>query len=84
LALEAFDNYSFVHIQKDQKHIIGSSLKALEQKLPEHQFLRIHRSFIINLQAIESIEDDVVRIGKFNIPVGKTYKEEFMKRIQLL
>ena len=84
LALEAYDNYSFAHLKKAQKHIIGSSLKALDQKLTDHQFLRIHRSFIVNLQAIESIEDDIVKIGTLNIPVGKTYKEEFMKRIQLL
>ena len=82
-ALEAYDNYSFVHTG-DQKHIIGSTLKELEQKLANHQFVRIHRSFIVNLKAVEGIEDDVVFVKGLKIPIGKTYKEEFMKRIQLL
>ncbi|MBR9923087.1 MAG: response regulator transcription factor [Bacteroidetes bacterium] len=82
--LEAYDNYSFAHIGKGDKHIIGSTLKTLEQKLADHQFVRIHRSYIVNLKAVESIEDDIVSIGSMHIPIGKTYKEEFMKRIQLL
>ncbi|MCB0707580.1 MAG: LytTR family transcriptional regulator DNA-binding domain-containing protein [Saprospiraceae bacterium] len=83
-ALEAYDNYSFAHTKTGQKHIVGSTLKALELKLNEYQFVRIHRSFIVNLKAIESIEDDIVMIRDLKIPIGKTYKEEFMKRIQLL
>ena len=82
-ALEAYDNYSFVH-SGDQKYIIGSTLKELEQKLSEHQFVRIHRSFVVNLKAVESIEEDIVTVRDLKIPIGKTYKEEFMKRIQLL
>ena len=81
--IEAYDNYSFVHTG-DQKHIIGSTLKTLEQKLSNHPFVRIHRSYIVNLQQIERIEDDIVIIGSFKIPIGKTYKEEFMNRISLL
>lgn len=84
MALEAYDNYSFVHTSDKQKHIIGSTLKALEEKLADRQFIRIHRSYMINLQGIEKIEDDIVFIQDFKIPIGKTYREEFMKRIQLL
>ena len=46
--------------------------------------MRIHRSFMVNLKAVEGIEDDVVFVKGLKIPIGKTYKEEFMKRIQLL
>jgi DNA-binding LytR/AlgR family response regulator len=81
--LEAFDNYAFLHTA-DQKHIISSSLKDLERKLIDQPFVRIHRSYMVNLGAIERIEEDIVVIRDFRIPIGKTYKEEFMKRIQLL
>jgi DNA-binding LytR/AlgR family response regulator len=81
--LEAYDNYSFLHSQ-NQKHIIGSTLKSLEQKLSGQHFVRVHRSYIINLKAVERIEDDLVLIDDFRIPIGKTFKEELMKRIRLL
>lgn len=83
IALEAYDNYSFVHTRQ-QKYIIGSTLKDLEQKLQDYQFVRVHRSFIVNLKAVESIEEDILSAGELRIPLGKTYKEEFMKRIKLL
>lgn len=83
MVLEAYDNYSFLH-SSDQKHLIGSTLKSLEQKLGDHDFIRIHRSYMINLKAIEGIEEDVVLINKMHLPIGKTYKDDFMKQIQLL
>jgi len=83
LAIEAYDNYSYVHTQEN-KHLIGSTLKALEQKLPNRSFIRVHRSYIINMKAIEGIQEDVIIIKDLHIPVGKTYREEFMKRINLL
>lgn len=83
LVLEAYDNYSFMH-SKDQKQLIGSTLKSLEEKLAEFDFVRIHRSYIINLKAIEGIEEDIVLINNLHLPIGKTYKEDFMKKIKLL
>ncbi len=82
-ALEAYDNYSFLHTQ-DQKHLISSTLKSLEVKLDEYEFIRVHRSYIVNLKAVKGIEEDMVLINEMNIPIGKTYKENFMKRINLL
>jgi len=83
LFIEAYDNYSFVHTA-DQKYLIGSTLKAVEQKLAEHQFVRTHRSTIVNLKVIEGIEEDVILIREHKLPIGKTYREDFMKRINLL
>lgn len=83
LCLEAYDNYSFVHT-KNEKLIIGSTLKLLESKLSAHDFIRAHRSYVVNLKAVEGIEEDILIIHTIRIPIGKTYKEEFMKRIKLL
>ena len=83
LFVEAYDNYSFVHTA-EQKYLIGSTLKAVEQKLSEHQFVRTHRSTIVNLKVIEGIEEDVILIREHKLPIGKTYREDFMKRINLL
>jgi len=83
LFVEAYDNYSFVHTS-DQKYLIGSTLKAVEQKLAEHQFIRTHRSTIVNLKVIDGIEEDVILIREHKLPIGKTYRDDFMKRINLL
>lgn len=82
-AFEAYDNYSFVYTG-EQKLIIGSTLKSIEERLKDFQFIRIHRSYVVNLQSIQGIEDDIVFLPQLKIPIGKTYKEDFMKRIQLL
>jgi two-component system, LytTR family, response regulator len=51
------------------------SLKSLEEKLPEKRFKRVHRSFIVAIDKIESIERGVIRIGETRIPVGDNYKD---------
>lgn len=83
LFFEASDNYSFLHTP-DQKYIISSTLKTLETKLKDYGFVRIHRSSLINLIALDGIEEDVAIIKGHHLPVGKTYKADLMKRIQLL
>lgn len=83
LFFEASDNYSFLHTA-NQKYIISSTLKTLESKLKDFDFVRIHRSSLINLLALEGIEEDVAIIAGNHLPVGKTYKVDLMKRIKLL
>jgi hypothetical protein len=61
--------------------IIGShSINELEKLLP-HGFVRCHKSFIVSLSGINSIEHDRIRIGNKYIPIGNSYKEEFYKNI---
>lgn len=59
-----------------EEHIILENLKALETVLPSN-FMRIHRSFIVNLDKIESIEANRLAIEKQAIPIGETYRTNF-------
>ena len=63
-------------------------MKALEKQLPEDQFIRIHRSFIVNFQKITSIEDNIAIIKykdkKKSIPIAKTYKDKLLKKINII
>ena len=54
-----------------------TSLKALEEKLPPRRFMRVHRSFIVSLDKITSINKTAVNIGKTLITVGDQYKDVF-------
>jgi DNA-binding LytR/AlgR family response regulator len=55
------------------------SLKTLEEKLPTNQFMRIHRSFIVNLKQISKIERNRIVFGSVYIPIADSYKEQFQK-----
>ena len=58
------------------------TLKSLEDKLPDSRFVRVHKSYIVALNRIESIERNRIYIGKAVIPIGDTYRDEFFRRIE--
>jgi len=54
-------------------------MKLVEQKLPADQFMRVHRSFIVNLNRVNMIERGRIIFGKTYIPVSDNYKEKFQE-----
>jgi two-component system response regulator LytT len=80
LYIEGLKDYVKVYIQNAEKPLLSlTSLKALEEKLPSKRFLRVHRSFIVSLDKINSITRNALQIGKVIITVGDQYKEAFGK-----
>jgi len=78
LYIEGLKDYVKVYVQNTEKPMLSlTSLKALEEKLPSKRFLRVHRSFIVSLDKINSITRNALQIGKVNITVGDQYKEAF-------
>jgi two-component system, LytTR family, response regulator LytT len=78
LYIEGLKDYIKVYTRTDPKPIMSlNSLKALEQKLPEEKFMRVHRSFIVNLEQIDTIERSRIVFGKEYIPVSDQYKDKF-------
>ncbi|MCL7764148.1 LytTR family DNA-binding domain-containing protein [Polaribacter sp. Z014] len=75
----------YISIKTEGKnYIVHSTLKKIEDKLPSSLFLRIHRSFIINISEIVDIEDNSVLIQKSVIPISRSNKSELMRRLNLL
>ncbi len=75
----------YIHIKtEDKNYTVHSTLKKIEDKLPDSLFLKIHRSYIINLKKIIDIEDNSVLIKKDVIPVSRSKRPELMKRLDLL
>jgi two-component system response regulator LytT len=75
----------YILIKTDAKnYTVHSTLKKIEEKLPKYQFLKVHRSYIINTRKIIDIEDNSVLIGKDVIPVSRSNRQELMKRLNLL
>ena len=59
-------------------------MKEIELKLPTKDFIRVQRSFIVRIDKVKSIEDNYIIINDKEIHIGKSYKEDFNKRINLL
>ncbi|TYA78477.1 LytR/AlgR family response regulator transcription factor [Seonamhaeicola marinus] len=81
--VEAKGDYINVKTES-QDYRVHSSLKKIEEKLPVNLFLKVHRSYIINLKKIIDIEDNSVLIKKDVIPVSRSNRPELMKRLNLL
>jgi len=80
LFVEALQNYVAVHTQ-DRKLISYLTFKSVEDHLPPEKFLKIHKSFIVSLSKIDSIEGNELRIGSHYLPISRSSKEEVMERI---
>ena len=75
----------YIYLKTDHKnYTVHSTLKKIEEKLPDHMFLKIHRSYIININKIIDIEDNSVLIEKDIVPVSRSNRPELMKRLNLL
>ncbi|MES2140588.1 MAG: LytTR family DNA-binding domain-containing protein [Bacteroidota bacterium] len=83
LWIEALGDYMTINTT-EKKYTIHSTMKMIESKLDPNKFIRVHRSSIVSLDYITSIEDNVVVVGKKLIPVGAVYKENLTKRLNLL
>ncbi len=79
--IEGMKEYVKIHMANHQDITTLLSMKALEEKLPADSFMRIHRSFIVNLSKITAIERQRVIIGKEYLPIGEQYGTAFFKRI---
>ena len=81
--VEAKGDYIQVKTE-DKNYTVHSTLKKIADKLPDSLFLKVHRSYIINVQKIIDIEDNSVLIKKDVIPVSRSNRPELMKRLNLL
>jgi len=83
LFMEAMGDY--VKLFTNQKfHIIHTTLKSLEEKLPSSKFMRVHRSYISAISKIDFIEEGVINVSNYTIPVADAYRNALQKRLNLL
>ena len=78
LYMESWDDYVKIFLEGISQPIVAQlSMKMLEEKLPAHRFVRIHRSFIVQIDKITTIEHHRIVFGKTRIPISDSYKESF-------
>ncbi|MDY7395094.1 response regulator [Aureibaculum sp. 2210JD6-5] len=81
--IEADRNYCRI-FSKDKAFLIVSTLKDINEKLPEAHFLRVHRSYIVNLSKIDEVGGTHLIVSKKVIPFSKTFREALLNRLQTI
>jgi DNA-binding LytR/AlgR family response regulator len=77
LYIEGLDDYLKIHIQNQKTIVARMTLKAILQKLPVPEFIRVHRSFIVPMSKIEKIRNKIIYINQEEIPVSVSYESAF-------
>jgi DNA-binding LytR/AlgR family response regulator len=78
--IEGLKDYVKIFLDGQPKPILSlMSMKSLEEQLPANNFMRVHRSFIVNLSKIKTIERDRIIFGSTYIPISDKYKEDFQE-----
>jgi len=80
LFIEGMENYVSVYFE-NKKLIVHTTLKSLLEKLPAGQFIQTHKSYIVAINKVESIEGNTIHIKKHQVPVSKYLREEVLARI---
>ncbi|WP_149276167.1 LytR/AlgR family response regulator transcription factor [Pareuzebyella sediminis] len=83
LYVEADRNYATV-VTPTKKYLLSSTLKVLEEKLPNAIFLRIHRSYMVNISKLDVVSDTHIEINRKVIPISRSHKEHLFARIHTI
>ena len=83
LWIEAMDDYVVLNTSKE-KFIIHSTMNVIERKFPSQEYMRVHRSYIVRIDKIDSIEDNAIALQQKLIPIGRSYKDAVVKRLNIL
>ncbi|WP_035678518.1 LytR/AlgR family response regulator transcription factor [Flavobacterium limnosediminis] len=79
--IEAYGDYVKV-ITEEDNHLVLSTMKAFENELPKDKFIRVHKSFIVNIDKIEKFNSKFAEIGSNKIPLSRNKKEDLVKAIE--
>lgn len=85
LFAEADRNYCKIHTEK-QSYLLSVPLRNIESQLPANNFVRVHRSFVVNLKKIDAVSEhqEFLTIQSHQVPVSRRSKEEVVKRLKMI
>ncbi|SFQ79181.1 LytR/AlgR family response regulator transcription factor [Hymenobacter arizonensis] len=83
LFLEGHGNFVKAHLLTGRPLLTSETLKHLEERLPAGHFLRIHKSFVINIAHIDRLSGNYVRVGGRELPLDNTYRQDVLRRLKL-
>ena len=81
--IEALGDYVRIH-SKHGKYTVLSTMKAMDLKLPDDQFMRVHKSYIVRIDKIQKVIKSEVHLEGYTVPVSRSYKDTLKERLPLL
>lgn len=81
--LEALADYVQINTNTDRFTVL-STMKSISSRLPKTKFLRVHRSYIVSLEKIDRLDDNMIMIGDKSVPVSRSYRESLLQNLNLL
>lgn len=81
--IEAFGDYVKI-ITEEENHLVLATMKSFEQELPADKFIRVHKSYIVNIDKIDKFNSKYAEIGSSKIPLSRNKKDELFKFIENL
>jgi DNA-binding LytR/AlgR family response regulator len=80
--IEGLKDYVKIYLDGERRPVLTkTTMKSLEAKVMPHGFMRVHKSFIVNLRKIESIKQQRIKIGTFDIPVSDSHAADLMEKL---
>ncbi|MEF3079355.1 LytR/AlgR family response regulator transcription factor [Winogradskyella poriferorum] len=81
LYIESLSDYIKIHL-RDQCIVTRETISAIEAKLPQKDFLRIHRSYIVSLNKIESFTNEEITVNRKALPISRSYKKDVLNHLE--
>ncbi|MBK0379214.1 LytR/AlgR family response regulator transcription factor [Mucilaginibacter segetis] len=81
--IQAERDFCSLYLSGGLRLLVGMHLKLLEDLLPSDQFMRVHRSFMININKIKAIKGNMIEISETEIPIGSNYRDSLFERLRL-
>ena len=79
--IESFSDYIKFHLVKNSV-VTRETISSIEAKLPKNNFLRIHRSFIVSIDKIDSFTNEFIEVNKKAVPISRSYKKDVLSRLE--
>ncbi len=81
LFIESLSDYIRIHLEGDKVLTTRETLSNIESRLPQNDFIRTHRSFVVSLQRIQTFTSETIGIGKYEIPISRSFRDQVVKRL---
>jgi DNA-binding LytR/AlgR family response regulator len=83
LLVEGYGNFVKCHLLSGRVLLTAETMKQMESQLPAGQFMRTHKSYLVNLTSVERLSGNVLLVGPREVPVGSTYRQEVLRQLHL-
>ena len=82
LLVEGYGNFVKCHLASGRVLLTAETMKQMESQLPARQFLRTHKSYLVNLAGVERLSGNVLLVGTREVPVGSTYRQDVLRHLK--